>query len=227
MVENYRPISILSCLSKVFEKIMSIRLYNYLSEHSLLASSQFGFRPKYSTELAVHQLCKSIYQAIDSKLFQISVFCDLTKAFDTISHEILLQKLLVYGIRGNAHKWFSSYLSHRKQYTAYNNVTSSFCSIPCGVPQGSILGPLLFLLYINDICNSSNDVKFLLFADDTTIYLQGHDIINLTTTLNKELVKVNNWISSNKLTLNLNKTKYMISSPIMTQHINKHIHQNQ
>ena len=104
MVENYRPISILPCLSKVFEKIMSIRLYNYLSEHSLLASSQFGFRPKYSTELALHQLCKSIYQAIDNKLFQISVFCDFTNAFDTISHEILLQKLSVYGIRVNAHK---------------------------------------------------------------------------------------------------------------------------
>ena len=213
--ENYRPISILPSFSKVFEKVMVKRLMDYFSKYSILTPYQYGFRPNSSTELAVHHLSQNIYNAIDSKMFQITVFCDFSKAFDTISHNILLNKLFNYGIRGNAHNWIKSYLTNRKQYSMYNNVSSPFTTLMCGVPQGSILGPLLFLVYINDIVRSSTKLKFLLYADDTTLFIQGNNLANISQTMNIELDKVHNWIISNELTLNTNKTQYIISSPLM------------
>lgn len=213
---NYRPISVLPCISKIFEKIMASRLMNYLSEHSLLSQHQYGFRPQYNTELAVYQLCQNIYDAVDNKECQITLFCDLTKAFDTISHSILLDKLYVYGIRGPILGWFKSYLSHRKQYVVYNNAESQCNNIYYGIPQGSILGPLLFLIYINDITRSTNALKFLLFADDTNIFINGRDIKTMETIINQELSHVVTWIKCNKLTLNISKTNYMISHPLLT-----------
>lgn len=213
---NYRPISILPVFSKIFEKIVAKRLLDYLTEKSLLTPHQFGFRPKYSTDLAIHHLCQNMYNAIDGKKYQLTVFCDLSKAFDTISHPILLRKLLVYGIRGPAHHWFESYLSFRKQCTVINNVSSPLKSLSYGVPQGSVLGPILFLLYINDITRSSSLLNFLLFADDTSIFVQGGDLKDLENTVNVELVHVGNWLKSNKLTLNINKTQFMISHPLMS-----------
>ena len=216
LIHNYRPISILPCFSKIFEKILVTRLMDYLSTNSILTNVQYGFRPKYSTDLAIHHLCQNIYNALDSKMFQLTAFCDLTKAFDTISHNILLEKLEVYGIRGNAKNWIKSYLAHRRQFTVYNNVTSPQNSITCGVPQGSVLGPILFLIYINDIIHSSNKLKFLLFADDTTIFIQGNNLADISLTLNTELQKVSKWIMCNKLTLNYDKSQFMVSSPLMT-----------
>lgn len=211
MHTNYRPISVLPSFSKIFEKVVVVRLMDYLNQHTLLTDSQYGFRPKRSTELALHHLSQCIYTALDTKVYQLTVFCDLTKAFDTIPHFILLQKLLVYGIRGPAFKWFQSYLSQRKQYVVYGNKTSSQRPISCGVPQGSILGPVLFLIYINDITRSSDKLNFLLFADDTTIFIQGQDIFELRDTVNRELLHVSNWLKSNKLTLNISKTHFMVS----------------
>ena len=143
----------------------------------------------------------------------IGVFLDFSKAFDTVNHHILLQKLYRYGIRGSANDWFTSYLSNRKQYVSYKNIPSSYKKITCGVPQGSILGPLLFLLYINDIINVSKLLFAILFADDTNVFLNGNDIDNLICTLNRELDKLVVWLQVNKLSLNVNKTHYMIFTP--------------
>lgn len=214
---NYRPISILSAFSKIFEKVMSIRLFQYLTEKSLLSTNQFGFRPNYSCELAIQKLCQSIYNAMDLKKFHLTVFCDFAKAFDTIPHDILLDKLHIYGIRGPAHKWFKSYLNHRRQYTMYYDQPSSVKNLCYGVPQGSILGPILFLIFINDLPRSSDKLRFLLFADDTTIFTEDYNLDNLSKTVNTELRKVYKWIQCNKLTLNIQKTHYMLSCSLMTE----------
>ena len=152
-----------------------------------------------------------MYTALNNRMYQLTVFCDLTKAFDTINHCILSDKLQVYGIRGPAHNWFSSYLKSRHQYTVFSNTSSHRKNITCGVPQGSVLGPLLFLIYINDIALCTNNLKFILFADDTNIYLQGRDLNLLQDTMNRELENVSSWLKSNKLTLNINKTHYMLT----------------
>lgn len=216
---NYRPIAILSTFSKIFEKIIAKRLIDYLTKYNLISGCQFGFRPHFTTELAIHSLCQNIYNALDDKLYQLTVFCDLSKAFDTIDHNILIEKLKVYGIRGKENQWFKSYLSSRMQYTVFNGTPSSHKRIRYGVPQGSIIGPILFLVFINDLPRCNNELEFLLFADDTNIFLQGRDIYHIQAVANRALVSVSNWLKSNKLTLNLNKTQFMISQPLMTQPI--------
>ncbi len=165
--------------------MMAKRLMDYLSKNKLLTECQFGFRPQYSTELAVHRLCQHIYDTMDRKQFQIALFCDLTKAFDTISHTILLEKLEVYGIRGKANNWFHSYLSNRQRYTVYNNEAFSYNHIGVGVPQDSTLGPILFLIYISDIVQSTNLLNFIIFADDTNIFISGTDIKEQESTKNR------------------------------------------
>ena len=139
----------------------------------------------------------------------IGIFLDLSKAFDTLDHAILLHKLQSYGIRGMALAWIRDYLDNRKQYVTFNNINSSFLSISCGVPQGSILGPLLFLLYVNDISNASSLLSFVLFADDTNIFYSHSKLESLVNTLNFELPKVSAWFKCNKLSLNINKTHFM------------------
>ena len=208
---NYRPVSILSSFSKIIEKLFATRLKDYLTKFSLLTECQYGFRPKYSTELAIHQFSQNIFNTLDNKLCQITVLCDLSKAFDTVSHDILLNKLENYGIRGKANDFLRSYLGFRKQYTVFNNTSSSFKQVHHGVPQGSILGPLLFLIYVNDMVRISSNVKFLLFADDTTLFIQGSKIDEMVVTLNNELVKLSNWMKSNKLTINASKTFFMVT----------------
>lgn len=209
-VSNYRPISILTSIGKIFESAMYNRLIEFLDCNNILKDCQFGFRKNFSPKLAVTQLVERILQAQGDGKFSFSVFLDLRKAFDTLDHDILLKKLRHYGIRNVGNAWFRSYLSDRSQYTVINNITSKRSSLNIGVPQGSTLGPLLFLLYINDIPNSTDILKFTLFADDTCITHSHSDIVILSRTLNSELESVSTWLLANKLSLNLQKTQYMV-----------------
>ena len=207
---NYRPISILQIFSKVLEKIVYTRLLNYLTKFNILCDNQFGFRKNHSTFMAVLELVDNLSNSMDRKEFSVGVFIDLSKAFDTVNHKILLEKLLHYGIRGTPLNWFSDYLSNRKQFVKFNDTLSEQKTISCGVPQGSILGPLLFLIYINDISNCSSLLKIILNADDTSIFYSGKDLDQLLQSVNLELVKLSIWFKANKLSLNLKKTKSMI-----------------
>ena len=157
-------------------------------------------------------MCFSDYilQEIDKGNFCCGVFMDLSKAFDTIDHHILLQKLYLYGIRGLPLQWFHSYLSNRKQYVVVDGVESTQLDVNLGVPQGSVLGPLLFLIYVNDIVNSSNLLKFSLFADDTVVLYSHKNVTTLVSTINQELQILNDWFKCNKLFLNFMKTKYVL-----------------
>ena len=157
-------------------------------------------------------LVEKIASALDNHLHTIGIYLDYSKAFDTVNHDILLHKLYYYGIRGSALEWFKSYLRNRQQFVQLNGIGSRMQSVTCGVPQGSLLGPLLFILYVNDFPKSSNVFSFLLFADDTSIFCSNKDLRVLLETVNMELHGLTNWIHANKLSLNLLKTKYMLFS---------------
>ena len=185
-VTNYRPVSILPQLSKVLEKLYEKRLREFIARNNLLFDSQYGFRSKMSTSLALNELVDTILNALDNDKFCIGVFIDLKKAFDTVDHTLLIKKLKYYGVRGICSKFLDSYLRDRKQYVTYSNHVSSEQTIKCGVPQGSILGPLLFILYINDMYRISEILRFIIFAD-TNIFCLGDDPIDLINTVNSEL----------------------------------------
>ena len=189
---------------------MHKRLYDFLDEHNILYEHQFGFRKFYSTGYSLIEITEKIKNTIDNGKYGCGIFIDLKKAFDTVNHKILLTKLEHYGIRGNILKWFESYLSNRKQFVFYNGVSSDIASFTCGVPQGSVLGPLLFLIYINDLPNISSKLSFFLFADDTNIYYESNNLIELEKTINKELKLLSLWLNLNRLALNVSKTNFVI-----------------
>jgi hypothetical protein len=198
----------LSIFDKLLEKLMHTRLYKFLTKNQVLYKHQFGFREKHSTTLALIEIFDDIYKKIDNDDYVVGIFLDLQKAFDTVNHTILLDKIYHYGIRGVAYDWIKNYLSQRKQYVTINGCKSSIRNIEYGVPQGSVLGPLLFLLYINDISSIDPDIK--LFADDTNIFLHNKCLTTLFSDANQCLDKLNTWFRANKLSLNIEKTQYCI-----------------
>lgn len=211
---NYRPISLLPAFSKILEKVVYSQTMSFLNKFNILYNLQFGFRKKHSTFHPILHFLKNVTESNDSRTkdFTIGTFLDLSKAFDTISHKILLEKLSFYGFRGIVNDWFRNYLTGRKQFSSFQCSDSSLLDIICGVPQGSILGPLLFLIYINDI-SACTSLKLVSFADDTTVYISGHNITDITNRLNIELNKLYEWLCCNKLSLNINKSQFMIFSP--------------
>ena len=208
-MSNYRPISLLPTISKIFEKLMYARLIEFINKNSILYENQFGFQSGMSTEYAVNALLNNIVNTLENKEYGVCILLDFAKAFDTVNHEILLKKLEHYGIRGVAQQWLKSYLSNRMQCTEVGDTQSELEIIRWGVPQGSVLGPLLFLIYINDIVNSSNIFKFILFADDTSLYYSCKNVQTIEVIINQELAKISEWLSANRLSLNVGKSKLL------------------
>ena len=186
---NYRPVYLICILSKVYEKVMYNRLLTFLEDYNVLFENQFGFRKLHSSYMALMVLTDKLMKSLENGEYVIGVYLDFSKAFDTVDHAILLSKLSHYGIRSKALNWFISYLSNRKQYVTYNGVSSPVNNITCGVPQGSILGPLLFLLYINDLGHICSNTTLILFADYTNLFKSGKDLNKMQDELNSELAK--------------------------------------
>jgi len=212
LLSNYRPISLLPCFSKIYERVVFNQLYEYFEKNKLLYHGQYGFRRKHNTELALEELIDKTLKDMNENLIPISIFIDLSKAFDTIDHKILLDKLHYYGIRKTELLFFESYLTNRKQYVDLNGIKSERNDIDTGVPQGSILGPLLFIIFLNDMPLVSENLSYILFADDTTLSAKVHkkSIKEDVDKINTGLEKVNEWLKINKLSINAEKSKYMI-----------------
>ena len=212
LCSNYRPISRLHYLGKVFERMVSNRITAFFDKFNLFNNNQFGFRKKRSTNDAVQNFTEAIYDALNGKKHNISILIDLKSAFDTVNHHILLKKLELYGIRGNCLLWFQSYLRDRKFKVGINKKFSSIHTSNIGIPQGSILGPLLFIIYNNDLPLVSNILKTTLFADDTNFSIEHKNYDILIPTLNSELRKITNWTAANRLTINTSKTEMLFFS---------------
>jgi retron-type reverse transcriptase len=192
---------------------MYTRLTRFIEKYEILYNKQFGFRSKHSTLQAALSITDNIQQAIEKGWYSCGIFLDFSKAFDTVNHDILLNKLDHYGIRGLAYDWFSSYLSNRCQFVSIRHIKSDETPIKYGVPQGSVLGPLLFLLYIHDFHNCSDIFKFNIFADDTNLFHTNANLVNLEITINRNLEKIFDWLAANKLSLNIDKTNFVLFHP--------------
>jgi hypothetical protein len=207
---NYRPVSLLTTVSKVFERVFYTRLSSFFTKHKILFEMQFGFREGRSTYMAIIELLDKIIEATDKGEYAMGLFLDFSKAFDTVNHKILLAKLSHYGVRGVANSWVESYLDKRKQFSTYNDKRSKTETVLCGVPQGSILGPLLFFIYVNDLGSIFKEMNAILFADDTNLITTGNSIATLERKANREIPILVEWLKTNRLSLNIKKTHIML-----------------
>ena len=210
--QNYRPITSLNLLSKLLEKLMNCRLNNYLDKHSLISQHQYGFKKGFSTSDALLRFTNEVVNALNDRIYLVAVYLDLSKAFDTVNHKILLSKMERLGIRGLALDWYRSYLKDRTVQVEVDKILSKKMVVNIGVPQGSVTAPTLFLIYINDMCNVSDALDMVQFADDTTLYMVGDNLTELSYRMSGELAKIDRWLVANRLSLNLTKTSYMVFS---------------
>ena len=210
IIDNYRPISLLMTISKILEKIVYKRVYTFLDTTNQIYASQYGFRSKHSCEQAVSELVGNILKGKEKNEHTLAVFLDLSKAFDTLEYGTLFKKLDLYGIRGTALNWFKSYLTDRTMCTKCNINSKSILSenklVTYGAPQGSCLGPLLFLIFCNDLHLNLEYTKCILFADDTTIFYSDKNVSLLIAAVEHDLMILNDWFKANKLTLNKKKS---------------------
>ena len=209
LTSNYRPISLLSNLNKIFEKAMYTRIYNFLNNQNCFYPLQFGFREKHSTDHALISIIDKINEALDKKKIACGIFVDFQKPFDTVNHDILLKKLSHYGIRNNVNDWFKSYLHERKQYVSILGYDSPLSTVYHGVPQGSVLGPLLFLIYINDLNKAIKYSTTYHFADDTNMLRIANSYREIEKQLNIDLKNLYSWLLANKISLNATKTEIL------------------
>lgn len=204
-LENYRPISILSPFAKIFEKVVAKRIVTFFVKYNLFNSKQFGFRKGLSTTTAISHVLNLLYKNLDQRHKCVGIFLDLSKAFDVVDHEILIHKLQCYGIRGETLEWFKSYLNNRSHYVHVNNCRSDYLKSKVGVPQGSILGPLLYIIYVNDFRFHNSTM----YADDTSLLLCGPRIEEVTKNANIQMQQIHEWYKSNKLILNIKKSSFL------------------
>lgn len=216
-VENYRPVALSSVFAKIFEYCMLDRLLKFLTKFNILTNAQHGFRPSFSTSTAMDAFLTHVFSALDTGECPAGIFCDLTRAFDCVSHVKLLSKLECYGLRGIILDWFSSYLGDRQQYveivhksnSSQDIYKSNYADIQVGVPQGSVLGPVLFLLYVNDLPDTIKNRLLVMYADDTSVLITGKSNIETEENCNVLLNEMLNWFNTNELYLNLKKTGYV------------------
>ena len=208
-VSNYRPVSLLPIPGKLLEKLIHDHLMDFFENNNILSNYQFGFRKNHSTIDSVATLVDNILHSINNGKVTLAAFIDFKKAFDTVNHNILLEKLYCLGIRGPLLIWIQNYISNRCQRTICNGNLSELKDIKCGVPQGSILGPLFFLVSVNDLKNVLMNNNYQLYADDTVIYCSNTNFERASIDLQKVLDKFEVWCSENALTVNIKKTKVM------------------
>ena len=213
--DNYRPISILPVVSKILERAVQQQLVDYLESHGLFSRYQSGFRHKYSTQSAITFLCDSIRRNMDAGQLTGAIFIDFGKAFDTIGHKVLLDKLQLFGIYDSEHRWMTDYLTDRTQSVFVGGVLSCPQQVVSGVPQGSILGPVLFSLYVTDLPNCLRAANVLMYADDTVIYYAASDANQLERVLSVELKFLHDWSTKNELFIHPKKTEYVIFGTAM------------
>ena len=211
-ISNYRPICLLNAMSKVLEKVIAIRLMNHLEANNVLSNSQYAYRHGRGTDSAILKLVNNIVNNFEKGEITVAAFLDLSKAFDCVNHEILIKKLEHYGVNGVALNWFTSYLYERQQRVYYHESYSEVKTVNIGVPQGSVLGPILFLTYFQDIGAVTDEDDVILFADDVTTYDSGNDVFQVIQSLNRKLSAMSQWLLANRLSANVIKTEGMIFS---------------